>query len=140
MHTTNLTHAFITVAADTRASAGTPPPPKDPPTLAARCHALIQADPYALTSDDVLFTAWADAQGVPASDRDAARAAFFSKGQPCFRASPLTKTYGWGVHHDARGRVALVPMEDAAYARFATGVGPNGEPLQVFAAMRARRG
>jgi hypothetical protein len=24
------------------------------------------------------------------------------------RASPLTKRYGWGVHHDTSGRIAIV--------------------------------
>lgn len=139
MHTTNATDTFITVAPDTKATEGTTPPPRDPPSRAARCHAMMADAPYAHTSDDVLFTAFADATGVPEADRGAARAAFFAKGQPCFRASPLTKSYGWGVHHDRHGRVALVAMDDPAYATLAEGVGPSGEALTVHAAMRNRR-
>jgi Family of unknown function (DUF6157) len=44
------------------------------------------------------------------------RAVFFSKGQACLRASPLVKQYGWGVHHDAKGRVALIAAESPEYA------------------------
>ncbi|MFM2247542.1 MAG: hypothetical protein RL071_3616 [Pseudomonadota bacterium] len=139
MHTTNTPSTFITVAPDSAATRGATPPVRDPPSLAARCHALIAGAPYALSSDDVLFTAFADARAIPPADRPAARAAFFAKGQPCLRASALTKTYGWGVHHDAEGRVALVGVDDPAYAALAAGRGPAGEALTVVAAMRGRR-
>jgi hypothetical protein len=139
VHSTNTPATFITIAPDSAATRGTTPPVREPPSLAARCHALIAAAPYALTSDDVLFTAFADARGVAEADRAAARAAFFSKGQPCLRASALTKTYGWGVHHDAAGRVALVGVDDPAYAALAAGRGPAGEALTVVAAMRSKR-
>lgn len=56
-------------------------------------------------------------KGVDEAERDAHRAAFFAKGQPCLRASPLAKRYGWGIHHDAESRVALYPRESAEYAR-----------------------
>ena len=139
MHSTNYSATFITVAADSRATCGTVPPERNPPSMGARCYALITQAPYALTSDEVVFTAFADARGIPEHERSAAWAAFFAKGQPCLRASPLTKTYGWGVHYDAQSRVALVPMENEAYARLAAGQGPSGEPLTVLAAMRSRR-
>ena len=45
------------------------------------------------------------------------RSDFFAKGQPCLRASPLTKSHGWGVHFDAEGRAALVAMESDEYRR-----------------------
>lgn len=40
-----------------------------------------------------------------------AREQFFSKGQPCFRASPMTKTYSFGVHRNSEGKIALFGME-----------------------------
>ena len=45
------------------------------------------------------------------------RAAFFGKPQACLRASPLVKKHGWGIHHDADGRVAAVAVEGADYAK-----------------------
>jgi len=47
-----------------------------------------------------------------------AREQFFSKGQPCFRASPLTKTYRFGIHCDNNGKVALYGMETEEYQKF----------------------
>lgn len=139
MHTTNYTNAFITVSADTRATEGTTPPERANPSVAALCFEMLVDAPYQHTSDDVLFTVWADRKGIPEGERAAAREQFFSEGQACFRASPLPKTYGWGVHHDAEGRVALVPMESPDYAHLAAGRGPDGEELTVVAAMKSRR-
>lgn len=56
------------------------------------------------------------ARGEP---KGLAREEFFGKGQPCFRSSTLVKRYGWGVHSDATGRVALVAMESDEYRRLA---------------------
>jgi hypothetical protein len=53
VHSTNTPATFITIAPDSAATRGTTPPVREPPSLAARCHALIAAAPYALTSDDV---------------------------------------------------------------------------------------
>ncbi|MFB7893762.1 DUF6157 family protein [Microbacterium sp. NPDC056044] len=57
--------------------------------------------------------------GIADADRDAERVRFFAKGQPCLRSSPLGKRYGWGIHHDDQGRVALYPVESDEYRRFA---------------------
>ncbi len=70
---------------------------------------LLADAPYRYTSDDVVYLSQGERRGI---DRET----FFAKGQPCLRASPLVKRYGWGVHHDAQGRVALVPVESAEYA------------------------
>ena len=52
------------------------------------------------------------------------------------RASPLTKRYGWGVHHDAAGRMALYGVGTAEYRRFAEGAVAG---VEVVAAMRSKR-
>jgi hypothetical protein len=52
------------------------------------------------------------------------------------RASPLTKRYGWGVHHDAQGRMSLLALESEEYARFASGEVPG---VELVAAMRSKR-
>lgn len=102
MHTTGYTNTFIAVADDCPVDRAEVPVSKaGEPSVAERQFTLLHDRPYALTSDDVLFTVHAERQGIPESERKAARAAFFSKGQPCMRASPLTKRYGFGVHSDA---------------------------------------
>lgn len=57
-------------------------------------------------------------EDCPLQAAGAAREAFFSKGQPCLRSSPLAKRYGFGIHCDAEGRVALVPLGSAEYRAF----------------------
>lgn len=132
MHTTNYTNTLIQVSPDCPAGAGTVPP--KPGTVAAMQYERLVAAPYAMTSDDLLFGIFADRNGVPAAERPAARAAFFSKGQPCLRSSPLVKTYGWGIHHDSKGRVALVGAETAEYAALS-----ERDDVTVLQGMRSKR-
>lgn len=114
-HTTNYADTLITVAPDTRATASMPPP-VGKGTVAERQFALLDGHDYEHTSDDVVFTVHADRAGIPEPDRAAAREDFFGRGQPCLRTSPLAKSYGWGIHADATGRVALVPLGSPRYA------------------------
>lgn len=100
---------------------------------------MISAAPYAHTSDDVIFTVWAERREITAAEREAARAEFFSKGQPCLRSSDLGKRYGWGVHADAEGRVALVGIGTAEYESLAGGSTVDGGVVTVTAAMRSKR-
>lgn len=135
-HTTNSVDTLITVAPDTRATQSRVPDlDAAKPSVAAAQFALIADAPYTLTSDDVIFTVWADRRGIAEADRAAARAEFFSKGQPCLRTSALAKTHGFGIHSDAQGRVALVPMESERYAELRT----DGTVTQQRA-MRSSRG
>ncbi|NQX25851.1 hypothetical protein HQQ81_00610 [Microbacteriaceae bacterium VKM Ac-2854] len=139
MHTTNYTDTFIAVAEDTAALEAMPPPARVQPSVAELTHRMIAENPYRYTSDDVIFTVWADRRGVPADERDAQRELFFSKGQPCLRSSDLGKRYGWGVHADAESRVALVGMDSPEYALFLAGKTPEGEAVTVTKAMRSAR-
>ncbi|CAH0218507.1 hypothetical protein SRABI76_02447 [Microbacterium oxydans] len=132
-HTTNYVDTFIEVAEDCPADDAVEPPLTDEPTIAALHYRLIAEHPYARTSDEVVFETYALRHGI-AVDDEAARAAFFSKGQPCLRSSPLGKRYGWGLHHDADGRVALVPRGSTEYAALAA-----DPQLTHTRAMRSRR-
>ena len=79
---------------------------------------LIARNPYKYTSDDIFFQVFADRNDLTKAEYRQAREQFFSKGQPCFRASPLTKTYGLGVHSDSNGKVAVYGMETTGYRDF----------------------
>lgn len=141
-HTTCYFDTFIAVAPDSVATTGLTPPTREgaEPSVAARTYAMIAGAPYQFTSDEVIFTVWADRRGVPEAEREAAWAEFFSKGQACLRSSDLGKRYGWGVHSDTQGRVALYAIDSPQYARFAAGVSAtDGRPVEVKAAMRSRR-
>ena len=117
-HTTNYFNTFIEVADDTKATCGTRPPSKDKKTVAEMQYELIVENPYKYTSDDVLFQIYADRHDLTQATYKQAREHFFSKGQPCFRTSPLTKTYGFGIHSDSNGKIALYGMETKEYQQF----------------------
>jgi hypothetical protein len=138
-HTTNYFDTFITVAPDSSATASSEPPPRAEPSVAERTLRMIADAPYRHTSDDVIFTVWADRRGIPESDREAAREQFFSKGQPCLRSSDLGKRYGWGIHSDEAGRVAVYGIDSPEYARLASGQDVAGRPITVTTAMRSSR-
>ena len=117
MHSTNYTHTLIEIAEDCPATAGEVPPIKGNKKSVAtmQLEMLAAQPPYTYTSDDVLFTVFATRQEIPVEAWAEERARFFSKGQPCFRASPLTKRYGWGVHSNEEGKIALYGAETQAY-------------------------
>jgi len=138
-HTTNYTSTFIEVAEDCPTDHAQEPPAGTAtgsgtvPTIAALHYRMIAEHPFERTSDDVIFSTWAQRRGIDPADADA-REEFFAKGQACLRASPLGKRYGWGILSDAEGRVALVPRESEEYARLAA------DPvLGHTRAMRAKR-
>ncbi len=134
-HTTNYNDTFIEVAEDCPAMKGIVPPLKDPPTIANIQFDLLHTQPYAFTSDDVLFRAYAQKNEIPQSAWKEARERFFSKGQACMRASPLTKRLGWGVHSDAEGRIALFPLGSKEYTGFV-----KDDTVRKVKAMRNSRG
>lgn len=142
MHSTNYIDTFIAIAPDSDAQQGTTPKQAEKPSVAALTFELINMHPYRYTSDDVLFEVHAARKGIPERERAAARAAFFAKPQACLRASDLGKRYGWGIHSDAHGRVALYSVESAQYATLLAGKSPThpSRPVTVKQAMRSKRG
>jgi hypothetical protein len=133
MHTTNYYDTFIEIAEDSPISTAVVPPQKgEDKTVANLQFDMIMHNPYKYTSDEVIFGIYALRNGIPNNESE--RAAFFSKGQACLRASPLTKRYGWGVHHNAEGKVALYPAESEAYQKFAADAA-----LKHTKAMRSKR-
>lgn len=118
VHTTNYFDTFIEVAEDSKTETGSKPPSKDKKTVAEMQYDLIANNPYKYTSDEVIFQVYADRNDLTKEEYQQAREVFFSKGQPCFRASPLSKTYGFGIHNDSRGKIALYGIETEEYQTF----------------------
>ena len=119
MHTTNYFNNFIEIALDSKNSNGEMPPIKgDKKTVANLQFDMVYENPYKYTSDDVLFGVFAVRKEFTDAELADQREHFFSKGQPCFRASPLTKSYGWGVHSNAEGKIALFGAETKEYQDF----------------------
>lgn len=115
--TTNYLNAFILISPDSKTTRGTVP--EKAGTIAEIQYRLLHGKPYGLTSDDVLFMTHAERASIPRAQWKVARAEFFSKPKACLRCSPLVKQFGWGLHHDDKGRVALYGVETTAYRQFA---------------------
>ena len=119
MHSTNYFDVFIEVAEDTKATEGTVPPIRgEKKSVANYEYELVSNNPYKYTSDDIFFLVYAMRNQL--LDNKKERVKFFSKGRPCFRASPLTKTYGWGVHSNSDGKVAVFGVGTHEYRKFLT--------------------
>lgn len=135
METTNYYNTFIEIAEDSAATSGEIPPAKgDKKSVANLQYEMLENNPYKYTSDEVLFAVFAQRKSIPEDELAAQRQIYFSKGQPCFRASPLTKRYGWGIHSDSDGKIALVGVETSEYQDFV-----KDHTVKKKKAMRSKR-
>jgi len=135
IHTTNYFNTFIAIAADSVTTAGKIPPLKaGNPTIASLQYELISKNPYEFTSDALLFQVHAMRQDLLPSELKEAEQLFFSKGQACLRASPLTKKYGWGIHCNADGKIALYGCETEDYQQLLA-----HKDLKIVKAMNSSR-
>lgn len=135
VHTTNYFDTFIEIAEDCPVSKGDIPPVKlESKTVANIQFEKIINNPYKFTSDDILFEVFAKKNDLTKSEYTKAREQFFSKGQPCFRASPLTKRYGWGVHYDKEGKMAIYGADSPEYEMFS-----KDKTLKVLKAMKSKK-
>lgn len=134
-HTTNYINTFIEVAEDCPAHNGEIPSAKgNKKTVAEMQYNMIVKNPYKFSSDDVFFQVFAERNDLTETQYEQERAIFFSKGQPCFRASPLTKRYGFGLHSDKDGKVALFAMDSEEYIKFV-----NDDTIKKVKAMRTNK-
>lgn len=110
-------------------------------TVAVLQYEMIATGPHVYTQEDVLFQTWLQRQDKlkDQSEDEIAqlREAFFAKPQPCLRASPLPKRYGWGLLFDEEGRVALCPMESKEYNDIVSGLVAEVKILKAFRSKRA---
>ena len=135
LHTTNYYNTFIEVAEDCPTQMSQPPSAKvEKQTIADIQFELLVKNPYKFTSDDVLFQVFAIRNDLTQAEHDEARNHFFSNGQPCFRASPLTKRYGFGVHADKDGKIAIFGRETREYEQFV-----NDDTIKKVKAMRSTK-
>jgi hypothetical protein len=133
---------LIAVADDCPVSASAVPSPRGgKKTLPLIQYELLKDHPYRYTSAELLFESNMIHKGVPPAELKSRWSelweAFFSKPQPCLRASGLPKKYGWGFHCDRAGKVALLPMESKEYQRL---LQAKGAGTRILKAMRSSRG
>lgn len=132
----SITKTFVRIADDSPAQQGVVPRQKDgaEPTLARRHYDLLIDHPYEYDINDFNFEIFCQKNHIDEADRESHREAFFSKGHPCMRASPLTKTHGWGAHYNGAGKIAIYPVDSVAYQKLL-----NDPDNTVEMAMRSAR-
>ncbi|CAL4867444.1 hypothetical protein MMA231_01699 [Asticcacaulis sp. MM231] len=130
-----ITNTFIRIADDSDAAMGIVPKVKPGKPSVARMHYDLLTDhPYEYDLDSFNFEIWCQRNDIDAADRESHREAFFSKGHPCMRASPLTKTHGFGAHYNYAGKIAIYPVDSKAYHKLL-----NDPDNKVEMAMRSNR-
>jgi hypothetical protein len=134
MKSTNYFNTFIEVAADCPANTAEVPPVNKKPTVANIQFEMITNNPYKHTSDDVIFSVHAFKNNIDQKKQKKERQEFFSKGQACMRCSPLAKRYGWGVHSNDKGKIAIYAVESAEYKKFC-----SDSKLSHTKAMRSKK-
>ncbi len=63
------------------------------------------------------------------------RKTFLSKGHPHLRVSPLAKRYGWGIHNNVAGKIALIAVESSRYRQLLDD--PHTTKVKAFRSARA---
>jgi len=131
-------NTFIRVAPDCPVAAAVAPTPKaGKPTVPFVQYDILSRHPYAFDHEDLLVETYVRHKLAGVADerrRAEIRAELLAKSQPCLRASMLPKAYGWGVHYDADGRIAIYGVESKEYRDFVE----NGETTLLYA-MRNKR-
>jgi hypothetical protein len=114
-----------------------PPDKKSGKTKPGIEYELVANSPYAYTQEQLLYEVHIRhkeiSPDVLAERGTQLRDEFFQKPMACLRASMLPKKYGWGIHFNDEGKMALVPRESPDYQRF---VESGDGSLKVLAAMR----
>ncbi|MCZ1265071.1 DUF6157 family protein [Paenibacillus tundrae] len=131
----NYYETFIAVAEDCPVKVAEIPKAKNgSKTVPVIQYEMITNHPYQYTQEDVMFEVFAQRNDIPDEQRSIERTKFFSKGQPCLRTSSLGKRYGWGIHHNSQGKVAIYAVESEVYKEFL-----NDSSLKHVKAMRSSR-
>ena len=131
-------NTFIQVAEDCRAPTGEVPPERGgAPSVAGVQHAMLAAEPGRWTQEDVLIASAPGVRGrtdLAPGELERLKEEYFAEPRACLRASPLGKTYGWGLHYDAEGRITLHAVGSESYERLAA-----DPTLKQLRAMRSKR-
>lgn len=135
------TDTFIRVAEDCPVETGIiPVSPRPLPPAHVIQYGLLAEAPYRYNHEELLYEVHVRHKQIPPAERISRKseiwAELFSKSHPCLRASMLPKRYGWGVHYNSDGKIALYAKESPEYDRFISG-GDQG--VTLLNAMRNKR-
>jgi len=134
------TNTFIAVAEDCRAVTGEVPMERaGGRTVASTQYAMLAAAPGQWTQGDVLLASSPQVRSRDIRDIDEAelrglRQEYFNRPRACLRASPLPKSFGWGLHYDVDCRITLHAVDSPEYAQLS-----SDASLTQLRAMRSSR-
>jgi Family of unknown function (DUF6157) len=131
----NYHDTLIEIADDCPATEGQVPQARGAKkTKAVVEYELLVEHPYRYTEEDIAFEVYALLHDIPKASRKE-REQFLSKGHPHLRVSALAKRYGWGIHNNAEGKIALIAVESPEYKRLMKD--PRTTKIKAFRSKRA---
>jgi len=114
----NYYNTLIEIAEDSPATKAEVPKPKGgKKTKPVIEYEMIANHPYKYTEEDIAFETYAVLHNIPKAGWPKERQTFLSKGHPHLRVSALAKRYGWGIHNNAEGKVALIAVNSLKYKK-----------------------
>jgi len=130
---------FIEIAPDCPLKQAVVPPKKAAKqTVATIEYELLSRKPYAYTLQELKFATYVQQKQIPPLELKTQRRQimqeFLAKPYACMRASPLTKTYGWGAHYNEEGKIAIYAVGSGDYLRLVA-----DESIKKYYAMRSKR-
>jgi hypothetical protein len=132
----NYDDTLIEVAADCPATEGQVPQARGgKKTKAVVEYELLVKHPYTYTEEDIAFEVYAVLHDIPKASWPKEREKFLSKGHPHLRVSALAKRYGWGIHNNVDGKIALIAVESRDYERLVKD--PRTTKVKAFRSTRA---
>ena len=96
---------------------------------------LVVSRPYKYTEEDIAFDVYAVLHEIPKAIWLEELKQFLSKGHPHLRVSALPKRYGWGIHNNSEGKIALIAVESPLYKQLL-----NDPRITKIKAFRSTRG
>lgn len=96
---------------------------------------LLVNRPYKYTEEDIAFETYAVLHEIPKAIWLEERKQFLSKGHPHLRVSALPKRYGWGIHNNSEGKIALIAVESPLYTQLLND--PGITKIKAFRSSRA---
>ncbi|MED0967020.1 DUF6157 family protein [Bacillus paramycoides] len=128
-------NTLITISEDSKATFAIVPVTRNgKPTIASIEYDLIKNNPYKFTQEDVQFKTYLIKNQIEEENTDELRKQFFSKSIACFRASPLVKNYGWGIHYNDQGKIAIYDVKSEIYNQLL-----NQDKITKLKGMRLKR-
>lgn len=135
MYSTNYYNTFIPIPEENKIQKGTIPTLKEgKKSIAYFLYENIIKHPYQYTSNELLFKAYIFTNGIDEADIKKHKIQFFSKKQLDLRGSSLVLSYGWGIHFNAQGKIALIGIDSNLYSQLT-----NDTSIQKVKALKIKR-